>query len=74
MEPLVGGGATYIHINHREANVIADTNPLVINIYLLVQAGQGQQMASLVERYPNTEPGSHCSRPFGFLLAFLVVW
>ena len=55
VEPFVGGGATYFHLNHPGANVIADANPLVINFYEQVQAGRGPLLASLVERYPNTE-------------------
>ncbi len=55
VEPFVGGGATYFHLNHPGANVIADANPLVINFYQQVQEGRGPLLASLVERYPNTE-------------------
>jgi hypothetical protein len=55
VEPFVGGGATYFHLNHPGANVVADANPLLINFYQQVQAGRGPRLASLVERYPNTE-------------------
>jgi DNA adenine methylase len=55
VEPFVGGGATYFHLNHPGANVIADVNPQVVNFYEQVQAGRGQRLAALVEQYPNIE-------------------
>jgi hypothetical protein len=39
VEPFVGGGATYFHLNHPGANVVADSKPLVIN-YLPAGAGR----------------------------------
>jgi hypothetical protein len=58
VEPFVGGGATYFHLNHPGANVIADANPLVINFYEQVQEGRGPLLASLVERYPTLRPSA----------------
>ena len=53
VEPFVGGGATFFALNHGKQNVIADTDPQIINFYEQIQKGQGLVLHSLVQDVPN---------------------
>jgi len=54
VEPFIGGGAVFFHLNHPGPNVIADTNPDVINFYRQVQEGRGPEIHTLVSSFANT--------------------
>jgi len=55
VEPFVGGAATFFALNHGKHNVIADTDPQIINFYEQIQKGQGPVLHSLVQDVPNSK-------------------
>jgi DNA adenine methylase len=55
VEPFVGGGATFFHLNHPGENVIGDVNPEVVNFYEQIRDGHGTTLRDMASLLPNTE-------------------
>ena len=54
LEPFVGGGALYFHLNPTKA-VINDIHPDLIHLYSAVGAGHSPQIKQFMIDHPNTE-------------------
>jgi DNA adenine methylase len=55
VEPFIGAGAVYFHLNHDGANVIADVDDRLINFFELIKQGKGSEIKALVDAMPNTK-------------------
>jgi DNA adenine methylase len=54
IEPFVGGGALYFHLEPQKA-VINDIHPGLISLYKQVKEGNGGRIYEMMEAHPNTE-------------------
>lgn len=54
IEPFVGGGALYFHLNPEHA-VIADVHTELIDLYTTVGDGQSRQIREFMDTHPNDE-------------------
>jgi DNA adenine methylase len=54
VEPFVGGGAVYFHLEPQSA-VINDIHPELVALYRQVKLGKGQHIYDLMKANPNTE-------------------
>jgi DNA adenine methylase len=54
IEPFVGGGAVYFHLQPQKA-VIADVHPDLIALYKTIGAGHSSEIVNFMKEHPNTE-------------------
>lgn len=54
VEPFIGGGALYFHLNPQRA-VINDIHPDLVKLYRAIGAGRRQDMKAFMTAHPNTE-------------------
>ena len=54
IEPFIGGGALYFHLNPQKA-VIADCHTELVKLYKCVAKGQSPEIARFMEEHPNEE-------------------
>ena len=54
IEPFIGGGAVYFHLNPTDA-VIADVHEDLIALYKTIAAGRGPEISTFMDEHPNTE-------------------
>ena len=54
IEPFVGGGAVYFHLQPQKA-VISDVHPDLIALYKTIQEGKSNEIKEFMETHPNTE-------------------
>lgn len=54
IEPFVGGGAVFFHLNPQKA-VISDVHTELIDLYRAIGKGEGKQIAEFMETHPNEE-------------------
>lgn len=54
VEPFIGGGALYFHLN-RPKNVISDVHTDLVTFYNSIKAGHGEDIYALMRQHPNDE-------------------
>lgn len=54
IEPFIGGGALYFHLNHPNS-VISDVHKDLIALYSQIKDGRAQDIYNFMQEHPNTE-------------------
>ena len=55
IEPFIGGGAVYFHLNFAGRNVINDIHPDLVNFYRMISEGHSSDIYDLVSSWGTTE-------------------